>query len=104
MYFARTGTPPGQGPTFRDCPGHSGTVGNYELCMHNTSVETTDGIGDSCALQREVWLLTFMLTMCATTFQRASNSMQWQMLGEIDVLWHAFTVVVCFIRILLLHL
>ena len=23
-----TGIPPGQGPIFRDCPGHSGTVGN----------------------------------------------------------------------------
>ena len=27
--FASTGTPPGQGPNSRDCPGHSGTVGNY---------------------------------------------------------------------------
>ena len=29
--FASTGTPPGQGPNSRDCPGHSGTVGNYAL-------------------------------------------------------------------------
>ena len=28
-YFPSTGTPPGQGPHFRDCPGHSGMVGNY---------------------------------------------------------------------------
>ena len=28
-YFAPTGTPLGQGPTFWDCPGNSRTVGNY---------------------------------------------------------------------------
>ena len=31
-----TGTP-GQGPKFRDCPGHSGTVGNY-VYIYNTII------------------------------------------------------------------
>ena len=28
--FVSTGTRPGQMQKFRDCPGHSGTLGNYE--------------------------------------------------------------------------
>ena len=36
--FASTGTPPGQGPNSRDCPGHSGTVGNY-ASIHNSLVD-----------------------------------------------------------------
>ena len=36
VIFASIGTPPGQGLKIRDCPGHSGTVGNYEDASLNT--------------------------------------------------------------------
>ena len=29
-----TGTPPGQQAKFRDCPGQTGTVGNYAIDIH----------------------------------------------------------------------
>ena len=32
--FVSTGTRPGQMQKFRDCPGHSGTLGNYGNCQH----------------------------------------------------------------------
>ena len=32
--FVSTGTRPGQMQKFRDCPGHSGTLGNYGVCVY----------------------------------------------------------------------
>ena len=34
--FVSTGTRPGQMQKFRDCPGHSGTLGNYGICQHGS--------------------------------------------------------------------
>ena len=34
--FVSTGTRPGQMQKFRDCPGHSGTLGNHGVLLFNT--------------------------------------------------------------------